>query len=446
MVDFTGTDFADKLFIGEAPGKDENRKGSVFVGKTGEEVNTQYLPLAGLRRRDVYMCNTIACMPTTAGGKLKPDNKAHQALAYSCAQTNLYPLIERGHWTMMSTLGRFAVDAVRPHTALDHNHGIPLDTDWGIPLFPMYHPALGIHEPKKMMHIRGDWYRLGLWLTGRLPEIVDVYTEPDYQEVTDVGEIEALDIHTDLGGDTESTKAAGPYCLTYSMAPGSGRLIKASRRDLLMAFAAKAKRWKGRVIFHNWPYDAPIVDSMGVRFPNRVMVDTMSLAYQLGNLPQGLKALGWRELRMEMDEFMEVVGPYSRALVLAYYRVAATYTWPKPDKEYQIDPETGDWKEKNPQSMSTKLKRFFTDLSKDASKDVFKMWHENWPSSHEMLEETLGPWPGLCISHVPFDQILRYACRDADAARRVFYVLQQRLARVRRYPQHKWFLPAGSRI
>src|SRR5947207_669908 len=73
-------DDCDELFIGEAPGRDENKAGVPFVGKTGREVNEHYLPLAGLRREAVPFTNAIRCWPTTNGGKLDPKSARDKAL------------------------------------------------------------------------------------------------------------------------------------------------------------------------------------------------------------------------------------------------------------------------------------------------------------------------------------------------------------------------------
>src|SRR5687767_5447175 len=51
------------MFVGEAPGADEDEKGRPFVGKTGKETNEMYLPLASLTRDGVYFSNAVKCRP-----------------------------------------------------------------------------------------------------------------------------------------------------------------------------------------------------------------------------------------------------------------------------------------------------------------------------------------------------------------------------------------------
>jgi uracil-DNA glycosylase family 4 len=430
------------LFVGEAPGYDENRKGIVFVGKTGEEVNRHYLPLAGLRREDVTFVNAIACYPNTPKGKLDPKKKAHLDLLSTCAQHRLYPLIERMRPKVIVAMGTFANLALRDEVDLDLEHGMPQDSHWGIPLFPMWHPAQGLHEPKKMLLIRNDWMRLKSYLRGTLVLPTDPYPEPDYAEVCTPDEISRLDSQGVLGLDTEITRTRDPFCLTYSVAPGWGRLIRADRFDLLRAFSQKLTTWRGPILAHNLLFDYHVCTQMGLHLPHDRLVDTMALVYHLGNLPQGLKALCRRELGMVMQDFEDVVRPHSAPKVLAYYMAMrdTPYEWTRPPQTLERQKD-GTLKLKTPQKLETKIKRFFTDWMKSKDKDIFAHW-DNWDAHHEEVEAILGPWPGLDICHVPFEHTLHYACRDADALLRLYPLLTHMARRVRKGPQEKWRLTA----
>lgn len=440
-----GPDHADYLFVGEAPGAKENagRPPTIFIGPTGQEVNQHYLPLAGLQRgRNVVFTNAIWCLPDSAGGKLDATKPKDLALLESCTATNLYPLIERLRPKVIIPLGALACRAVLPEweLGLELGHGIPADSPFGFKTFPMYHPALGIYEPKKMLHIRNDWIRLGHYLRGTLQTPVDEFEGvEDYHEVTDASELAEIDPSAPMGCDTESTRGGDPYCLTLSQQPGSGLLIRASRPDLLERFQQSLDEHRGVILFHNWFYDWAVTEAMGLVFPTRQVVDTMARVFHLGNLPQGLKALSRRELGMDMQDFDDLVTPYSSANVLHYYSIARATDFPKPEERMEIDDKTGLWKLKKPQGMNTKLKRFFTDYGKAPNtKDVFIMWEKNWVAEQAMIEAECGPYPGKCISHVPFQKVLHYACRDADALIRLWPLLKRMRANVRRLPQHNW--------
>ncbi len=432
----------DILFIGEAPGVSEEKLKCVFVGKTGDEVNDHYLLLAGLRRDRVVMCNAIACMPVSTKGKVDLNNKKDAALLECCANQHLYPLIERMRPRVIVTLGAFAAHAIHEGIDLELEHGIPTMSHWGIPVFPMYHPASGMHEPKKMTALRTDWIRFGKYLKGQLQTRVDDYPEVDYQEVTEVSQLYDLDPTQPLAGDTESKwsreERYTPYCLTYSDRPGWGRLIRAERTDLLEAFQEVLDAWEGPFLWHNWTHDRPVTRKMGLRYRDKQVVDTMALIFHLGNLPQGLKAIAFRELGMAMQDFEDLVKPYSQQQCINYLLDAYTnpIAWDKPEPQMVRD-EEGLWKIYRAQSMGTKLKRFFTDLRKNPKKDVFEAW-ENWESHWAEIEAKAGPWPGMSIEHAPFNQVLAYACRDADALRRLHPVLLQMRSQVRKRPQQEW--------
>jgi hypothetical protein len=122
---------------------------------------------------------------------------------------------------------------------------------------------------------------------------------------------------------------------------------------------------------------------------------------------------------------------------LSYLREAYNEDWPKPE-EQTVRQADGSWKLYKPQGMGTKLKRFFTDYQKNPDKDIFEAW-DNWADNHAMIEDRLErPWPGKCISYVPFDKVLRYACRDADATLRLWTVLNKMRRNVRRTVQENW--------
>lgn len=425
------------LFIGEAPGVEENRKGVVFIGKTGEEVNRHYLPLAGLRRESTAFTNAIKCLPISTGGKIDISRSRDMALLESCTKMHLYQEIERVQPSVLIPMGTFACRAISPDINLELQHGFPQPTKWGIPAFPMYHPALGIHEPKKMLYLRTDWIRLKAFLRNTLQLPSDPYPTPDYQEVTDASEFRSLNPTRSLAIDTEYDRHRHPYCLTFSNQEGTGRLLRATRTDLLDRFQRALDQWEAPILFHNWLADAPIVAAMGLRIPHRRIIDTMVRVFHLGNLPQGLKALALRELGMEMKDWEDMVIPYSRPRVVDYYRAMNLEEWGKPEPQLVQDTE-GKWRLYKPQSLNTKLKRFFTDYTNDPNRDVSKAWTDNWEAHHVEVQERLGPWPGLCITHVPFEEVLPYACRDADATLRLWWVLRKMQRMVRRTAQENW--------
>ena len=117
-------------FIGEAPGKDENRLSRPFVGKTGREVNEGYLPLTGLRRSGVRFNNAIRCLPITPKGKLDSKKPKDRDLLKSCSEYHLYPELEKLKPKLIVPMGAFACMAIDPTIDLELQHGIPVQTSW----------------------------------------------------------------------------------------------------------------------------------------------------------------------------------------------------------------------------------------------------------------------------------------------------------------------------
>ena len=441
---------ANVLFCGEEPGSQEQEKGIPFIGPTGRELTEQYLPLAGLDRSQVRITNAVCCL--IGKGKLKPGDK----IIESCARAHLYQEIKRCRPQLIVPMGGVVASLI-PNLHLDTHWGFPLL--WDVPgagehtIFPMFHPALGLHKIKEMTRLRTGFKRLRKYLRGELRLPVDQYPNPDYAEAGTVTDLDlyfqqvtasspqqngpVVNTGLKMAIDTETTRDGDPFCLTFSIQPGTARLIRASNTLVLKCFNNWIQLWRGIILLHNRLFDRPVLARMGVSVPRRLIIDTMAEAYHLGNLPQGLKALVWRLLGADMQDFDDLVTPHSLAKALLYLAEAFSIDWPKPDEEMVRD-KSGNWKLYKPQRFGTKLKRMFTDLGNIPALDVFERWGK-WESDHEQVENKLGRWPGKCISHVPFGQIITYACSDAARTLELWHILQKASRLVRRLPESEWY-------
>jgi len=126
------------LFVGEAPGADEDEQGEPFVGKAGQLL-TKIIEAMGRSRADVYIANIMKCRPDTPGqsaGNRKPtSDEMKTCIPYLHEQIDLIKP------KVLVALGATAVDGLLGKTA-----GISkLRGNWqmyrGIPLMPTYHPA-----------------------------------------------------------------------------------------------------------------------------------------------------------------------------------------------------------------------------------------------------------------------------------------------------------------
>jgi DNA polymerase len=129
---------AELMFVGEAPGADEDAQGEPFVGKAGELL-TKIITATGLKRGDVYIANILKCrpdMPVGSSGNRKPrPEEMATCIPY------LHEQIDLIRPKVLVALGATAVEGLLGKTI-----GITkLRGHWqeyrGIPLMPTYHPA-----------------------------------------------------------------------------------------------------------------------------------------------------------------------------------------------------------------------------------------------------------------------------------------------------------------
>ncbi len=130
---------AKLMFIGEAPGSDEDERGEPFVGKAGQLL-TRIIQTMGLTRDSVYIANILKCRPDTPGqtsGNRKPTPQEMQTcIPYLLGQIDLIGpkvIVALGATALEGLLGRSAqgITRLRGHW----------QTFRGIPLMPTYHPA-----------------------------------------------------------------------------------------------------------------------------------------------------------------------------------------------------------------------------------------------------------------------------------------------------------------
>jgi DNA polymerase len=139
------------MFIGEAPGANEDRQGRPFVGAAGEFLS-ELLAAAGLRREEVYICNVLKCRPP--GNRDPLPGEIDACRDYLDEQIDLIdPLI-------IVTLGRFSMARYFPNQAISRIHGRPRETA-GVYYVPMYHPAAALHQGNLRGVMLEDFRKLG---------------------------------------------------------------------------------------------------------------------------------------------------------------------------------------------------------------------------------------------------------------------------------------------
>jgi DNA polymerase len=143
---------ADVLFIGEAPGKNEDETGRPFVGRAGRQL-TEWLNDIGLERGDVYIANIEKFRP--------PDNRDPRPTEISACFPILKKQIEIIEPKLIVTLGRHALQRMLewekgeslPTISMGDYHGKIINSEvHDVRYFPIYHPAATLYnrslEPK----------------------------------------------------------------------------------------------------------------------------------------------------------------------------------------------------------------------------------------------------------------------------------------------------------
>jgi uracil-DNA glycosylase family 4 len=142
-----GNPEAQIVFVGEAPGADEDEQGLPFVGRAGQLL-TKIIEAMGLKRKDVYICNILKCRP--------PGNRNPMPEEISLCEPFLKRQLQAISPKVICAMGTFAA-----HTLLKTDVPISLlrgrfHSYEGIKLMPTYHPAYLLRKPKAKKQVWED--------------------------------------------------------------------------------------------------------------------------------------------------------------------------------------------------------------------------------------------------------------------------------------------------
>jgi len=453
---------SDYLFIGEAPGEEENKDGIEFIGRSGKEFNGNYLNLAGLYRPQVRVRNVVCCRP---GLNRKPTPTE----VIGCASHFLPDELDRVNPQVIFLMGATACSLL---PLLGFGNKIDLESEHGIPrrgwmwnwrgwIVPLYHPAGGLHNTSMMIPMLEDWERLRPWI------LDDEWMWPVDEQVRDYGLIETvveaeeffhrcskLDEPWLIGGDTES-HGGEDYSWQLSLEDGVARMVMLKNRKvcdetakwLIMQFSQKRvlgptpSKWTPRFVFHYAQADLPIFESELGYSLHGLYRDTNQEAYHLGNLPQGLKGLARRLLGRKRKSWEETVTPASKDALSMWMMEG----WGLMEAEWQgevVKIETDRVSLKTGRALKDKVTRKITkspaekvlwDILKYTQDTEAHPDYDPWAKLTERLTggwmervtDVIGPPPVKGIAHVPSEEQIEYGCSDPDDTRRLAVLLDQ---------------------
>mgnify|MGYP001065732674 CR=1 FL=1 len=168
----TRTVFADGtgrrrlMFVGEAPGADEDASGVPFVGRAGQLLTKMIEAGMGLSRQDVYIANVLKCRP--------PGNRNPEPDEIASCRPYLDAQIDFVKPAVLVGLGKFAaqflLETEEPITRLRGRWGVRQ----GIPVMPTYHPSFLLRQPERKKEAWEDLQevlrKLGLPIPGKRTE------------------------------------------------------------------------------------------------------------------------------------------------------------------------------------------------------------------------------------------------------------------------------------
>lgn len=139
------------IFIGEAPGVEEDKQGRPFVGPAGRFLDS-LLELAGLRREEIFITNIVKCRPP--GNREPKPNEVGACKEYLMAQiAAISPKV-------VCLLGSPALKTVLdPKLSISRVHGTPFRKQ-GLLFVPLYHPAAALHRQDLRPVLKEDFMRL----------------------------------------------------------------------------------------------------------------------------------------------------------------------------------------------------------------------------------------------------------------------------------------------
>jgi uracil-DNA glycosylase family 4 len=154
-----GNPDADILFVGEAPGLNEDLRGVPFVGAAGKLLS-ESLGRIGLTRGDVYIANIVKCRP--------PENRNPKSEEIESCRPYLLRQIGIIHPRVVCTLGNFAARTLLDKkVAIMKIRGRPFQVE-NFFVFPMLHPAAALHQGNLRRAVEEDFQNLRAFLRKNL--------------------------------------------------------------------------------------------------------------------------------------------------------------------------------------------------------------------------------------------------------------------------------------
>ena len=152
-----GNPNANLMFVGEAPGRDEDIQGIPFVGRAGQKL-TQIIEAIGLKREDVYIANVIKCRP--------PENRNPEPDEVEQCEPFLFRQVDTIKPKVIVALGTFAAKSLlKSNESISRLRGRVFEYR-GAKLVPTFHPAFLLRNPSCRREVWEDMKKVRALLNG----------------------------------------------------------------------------------------------------------------------------------------------------------------------------------------------------------------------------------------------------------------------------------------
>ena len=166
---------ADLMFVGEAPGAEEDRQGLPFVGRAGKLLDELFAEIGMTRAEHAFIANILKCRP--------PGNRDPQPEEIESCRPYLERQIQLIEPRVICTLGNFSTKLLtRRQDGITRVHGRPQDhVIAGLPIriYPIYHPAAGLRSTAMLETLREDFNQLPELLAAARPQAEEDEPEPE---------------------------------------------------------------------------------------------------------------------------------------------------------------------------------------------------------------------------------------------------------------------------
>lgn len=458
VVRGTGPAPCDYMLVGTTPGRDEDRRGIPFVGRTGQELD-RHLDGDRLPSRSQLFLDNIY-------DKWRGKDYVYTAKDYEEDLPHLLTNLARVSPSIVIAMGREAIRFFLGDVDVDDVHGLPwyMPRELFIPLrmqgwsprehepiiFPLYHIAAGFRSPDTNALVSYDFEQLRAFFAGHLkPRRLydDPFSDPAYVEIVRPDMVALTPGHP-IAIDTEGSPRS-PWSIQYSQHPGTASVIRAASTGVLKEFGRQLAQHRPRIVYHNSLHDIPMMRALGL--PDDLPFDdTMVAAYLLQVEPKGLKPLCVRHCNMKMSSYDDVMGGAATRLAVDYfnclwdieqadYEVAQLAEFARINASPLVDSLGNPKRDK---AGNIRLRRTTvlpaipkSPLHKAAeralrSREPRKLWN-NWeddqPGIRIAAYNRLGDLPEPTLDHVPLVDAIQYGGRDSDGTFRLLPEMEQRV-------------------